>query len=137
MKTKTIVAATLASGAQAEDINTRIGKLTFENGIPSSESMAKLYDEMDFQRATQAYIWATPAVYFNEWAYKMQKELGVGYGDVAIWDNCSDPRTSAFIVGVQIQKFKGANLEIAFDMGNFPAASCVAAPTRSPCRGQV
>jgi len=38
-----------------EIIETRIGNLSFQNGIPSKESMTKLYDEMDFQRATQAY----------------------------------------------------------------------------------
>lgn len=45
-----------------ETINTRIGKLTFESGYPSKETVKKLYDEMDFQRAAQAYIWGIPAV---------------------------------------------------------------------------
>jgi hypothetical protein len=85
------VSATAASGQ--DSVQARIGKLSFEHGIPSKETMSKLYDEMDFQRATQAYIWATPAVYFNEWAVQMKKQLGVGYGDVAIWDNYCDPRT--------------------------------------------
>jgi hypothetical protein len=48
-------------------INTRIGELTFESGYPSQESVAKLYDEMDFQRACQAYIWGLPAVGMAEW----------------------------------------------------------------------
>ncbi len=72
---------------------TRIGELSFQNGIPSKESMTKLYDEMDFQRAVQAYIWATPAVHFNEWAFQMKRQLDLGYGDVAIWDNFCDPQT--------------------------------------------
>lgn len=72
---------------------TRIGDLSIEDGIPSKESIAKLYDEMDFQRATQDYIWAMPAVHFNEWAVQMKRQLGLGYGDVAIWDKFCDPRT--------------------------------------------
>ena len=37
-----------------ETIDTRIGKLTFESGYPSKETVQKLYDEMDVQRACQA-----------------------------------------------------------------------------------
>jgi hypothetical protein len=53
--------------AEEETIDTRIGKLTFESGYPSQETVQKLYDEMDFQRASQAYIWGIPAVGLNEW----------------------------------------------------------------------
>ena len=41
----------------AQEVQTRIGKLSFEGGYPSQETVAKLYDEMDFQRAVQAYLW--------------------------------------------------------------------------------
>ena len=34
-------------------IETRIGKLDFESGFPSDESVQKLYDEMDFHRHRQ------------------------------------------------------------------------------------
>src|SRR5262245_22306268 len=50
-----------------ETIDTRIGKLTFESGYPSKETVQKLYDEMDFQRACQAYLWGIPAVGLAEW----------------------------------------------------------------------
>src|SRR5262245_38279015 len=53
--------------AKEETVDTRIGKLTFESGYPSKETTQKLYDEMDFQRASQAYIWGLPAVGLNEW----------------------------------------------------------------------
>ena len=53
----------LAVPALAQETeNTRIGKLTFESGYPSKETTQKLYDEMDFQRASQAYLWGIPAV---------------------------------------------------------------------------
>jgi len=58
--------ATSPSLAQ-ETIDTRIGKLTFESGYPSKETVQKLYDEMDFQRAAQAYLWGIPAVGLAEW----------------------------------------------------------------------
>src|SRR5215469_4046902 len=34
----------------------------FEAGLPTPEVRQKLYDELDLQRATQAVIWAEPAV---------------------------------------------------------------------------
>src|SRR5262249_25988649 len=34
---------------------------------PSHETTNKLYEEMDFQRACQAYLWGIPAVGLNEW----------------------------------------------------------------------
>jgi hypothetical protein len=54
-----------ALGQESQD--TRIGKLTFESGYPSQQSIEKLYDEMDFQRGCQAYLWGIPAVGINEW----------------------------------------------------------------------
>jgi hypothetical protein len=59
--------AVLAISAHAETIDTRIGKLTFESGYPSRETTQKLYDEMDFQRAAQAYLWGIPAVGLAAW----------------------------------------------------------------------
>jgi hypothetical protein len=43
-------------------------------GLPATpEIVQKIYDEMDFQRATQAYIWALPIVAFNEWKLAHEK----------------------------------------------------------------
>jgi hypothetical protein len=50
-----------------ETKDTRIGRLAFESGYPSDDTVNKLYDEMDFQRACQAYLWGIPAVGLNEW----------------------------------------------------------------------
>ena len=51
-----------AVAADVQKVPTRLGDLTLENGYPSRETADRLYDEMDFQRATQAYLWALPAV---------------------------------------------------------------------------
>lgn len=67
--TSALLASTLlvAPARAQEMLDTRIGKLTFESGYPSQDTVQKLYDEMDFQRACQAYIWGIPAVGLNEW----------------------------------------------------------------------
>ena len=54
-------------GPAAETVKTRVGELKYESGYPTDETVQKLYDEMDFQRACQAYLWAIPAVGMNEW----------------------------------------------------------------------
>src|SRR5262249_42546119 len=61
------IALTSACGGGRETVDTRIGSLAFESGYPSQETVTKLYDEMDFQRACQAYLWGIPAVGMAEW----------------------------------------------------------------------
>ena len=60
--------AATTSLAVADIVKTRIGDFSFESGYPSPETQSKLLDDMDFQRATQAYIWALPIVNLAEWA---------------------------------------------------------------------
>jgi hypothetical protein len=54
-----------------QSIETRIGTLDFThdfaNGFPTDATVEQLYDERDFQRACQAYLWALPAVSFTSW----------------------------------------------------------------------
>lgn len=53
----------LASTGRADStVNSRIGELTFDSGYPTAATAQKLYDELDFQRAVQAYLWAMPFV---------------------------------------------------------------------------
>jgi hypothetical protein len=37
-------------------------KSVIEGGYPSAESTVALYDELDYQRAVQAYVWGVPLV---------------------------------------------------------------------------
>jgi hypothetical protein len=57
-----LAAMSIGATVHSQTIDTRIGKLDFELGVPTKETVAKLYDEMDFQRACQLYLWALPAV---------------------------------------------------------------------------
>ena len=47
---------------QAQPVDTRIGKLEFEQGVPTLPTVKNLYDQMDFQRACQLFLWAMPLV---------------------------------------------------------------------------
>jgi hypothetical protein len=43
-------------------VDTRLGTLEFFDGFPTDASVEKLYDNLDFQRAVQAYLLALPPV---------------------------------------------------------------------------
>src|SRR5262245_33774770 len=81
-----------SSLAQAQTIDTRFGRLEFQNGYPTETTTKRLFDEMDFQRAAQLYLWAVPAVSFESFRQGMKRDLGVDYNDFAIWDNFVDTK---------------------------------------------
>ena len=85
-----LVTLCVATPSLAETVNTRIGDLELENGYPSKETAQKLYDEMDFQRATQAYIWALPAVGFHALHLAHLNSFGAKDGDVVLYQNLKD-----------------------------------------------
>jgi len=75
----TFAALSTTAFADEELIKTRIGDLSFthsfEAGYPTDETGKKLLNEMDFQRACQAYIWSIPFVSFAQWHYVQYEVL--------------------------------------------------------------
>jgi hypothetical protein len=72
--------------------DTRIGALNFENGFPSEDTTRKLFDEIDYQRAVQAYLWGYPAVSFESIRIGSKRDLGADLNDFVIADNYADPK---------------------------------------------
>jgi hypothetical protein len=68
MRRKAVKASKPKRAPESEARETRIGELVYESGSPTPATVAKLYDEIDFQRACQAYLWGIPAVGLHEWA---------------------------------------------------------------------
>ncbi len=62
----------------------RIGPLAFEGGYPTDAAVTRLYDEMDFQRATQCYLWAIPIVSFAKCQEQYEKVFGQEDGDLVL-----------------------------------------------------
>ena len=79
-----------SSFTQAQSIDTRIGRLYLDAGYPTKVTAQKLYDEMDFQRATQAFIWALPAVGFQALHLAHLNSFGAKDGDVVLYQNLKD-----------------------------------------------
>jgi len=77
-----------------QSYDTRIGKLTFTqdfaNGYPSKETYEKLFDEMDFQRACQLYLWAIPIVSFAQWIHAHHVQLGAKNGQIVYFESYED-----------------------------------------------
>lgn len=80
------VFSALAAFGQDQATNTRIGELKFTHdfasGYPTKETVEKLYDERDFQRACQAYLWSIPAVSFAQWQHGLAS-FGAGNFEIA------------------------------------------------------
>lgn len=80
-------AALLIAGvAQAQDSHYQgLANAPFEKDYPTAAATRTLRDELIFQRATQAYLWALPAI--NIWAMKegSEKVFGAGYNVLPVW----------------------------------------------------
>lgn len=89
-----VVAAALSlasmATAQPQAVETRIGTLEFHHGLPTKATVEKLYDELDFQRACQAYMWGLPLVGMAEWQQAHYQTFGAGDGDIVIYNNYRD-----------------------------------------------
>lgn len=80
----------LVPSVHAEKVETRVGTIELELGVPNEQSAQMLFDSMDFQRACQAYLWALPAVGFEYVLREQRNELGARNGDVVIYKGYRD-----------------------------------------------
>src|SRR6476469_3868323 len=75
--------------AENQTVNSRIGKLEFThdfaNGYPTRETVERLYDARDFQRACQADLGAIPAVSFAQWQRVEPRSHLLARSDVGRW----------------------------------------------------
>ena len=89
MRAKTILAGMCAcsvvfSWVHAQQLPTngsvesRLGKLELENGYPTEATVKKMYDDIDFQRACQAYLWALPMMGMVQWQDEQRDKFGAG-----------------------------------------------------------
>jgi hypothetical protein len=78
--------------ASPNTVETRFGTLRFSDGVPDQASTEKIYDNLDFQRAVQAYLLALPAV--NQAANRAGTlVMGPANTTVLIWEQLVDSRT--------------------------------------------
>jgi hypothetical protein len=79
--------AMLTAGATLADDShyQQLANAPFVKDYPTAETSRTMVDELMFQRATQAYLWALPAI--NMWAMKegSEKVFGAGYNVLPVW----------------------------------------------------
>lgn len=87
-----LLGAALATAGfvQAETVDTPVGPIELELGVPTEASADALFDAMDFQRACQAYLWALPTVGFEYVLREQRGSLGAKNGDVVIYKGYRD-----------------------------------------------
>ena len=95
-------------------VETRIGTLKFERGYPTEETKRKVFDEIDYQRAVQVYLWAYPAVSFQSIMMEAKRGLGAELNVMGIADNFVDPK-SLWLTANDITIYALANLDLGKD----------------------
>ncbi len=109
----TFLSVLCASSALAEDkpitgpIKTPFGELELYKGLPATAKDSQaLFDELDFQRACQTYIWALPIVSFAEWQAQGQAVFGAGDCDLVVYTTYKDKQgiltanaTTTYVLG--------------------------------------
>ncbi|MXO59935.1 DUF1214 domain-containing protein [Altererythrobacter salegens] len=76
-----------------EVVETPYGPVTIEHNFTTDDSIDMLYDILDFQRACQAYIWATPAVSFKQWGVAQAEAFDArNLGDFVVYTSLNEKR---------------------------------------------
>jgi hypothetical protein len=91
-----MLAAVLAHGVAAAADPTRfeaLGRLPFAENRPTQETAEALRDELLFQRATQAYLWALPLINTLGMKVGSEKVFGAGYDVLPVWKKRLDAKT--------------------------------------------
>jgi hypothetical protein len=59
-------------------VESRLGRIELKNGYPTKATAKKIYGDIDFQRACQAYLWALPLMAMQEWQREQRETFGAG-----------------------------------------------------------
>ena len=70
-----------------------LSKLPFKDNFPTPEASARLYDEMQFQRAVQVYLWALPAMNMVAMRDGQAAAFGADNNVLAIWKDRINAKT--------------------------------------------
>ncbi len=107
-------------------IATHYGHIQLEHNYPTDSSSVVLFDMMDAQRASQAYMWATPLIGFASWKKEQAKSYEADrFGDFVVFKSLKEKRgivtgnlTTPYIISFM-------NLEKAPILINYPAGKTI------------
>jgi hypothetical protein len=76
-----------------EVVATPYGLVRLEHSFPDDESSTLLFDALDVQRATQAWLWSIPLVGFAYWRDQQAEVFDAHrFGDVVVYDTLREKR---------------------------------------------
>src|SRR4051812_24072458 len=61
----------------------RLGQVEFDGELPARRDLALVFDELDYQMACQAYLWALPLVSYAQWRAQHYEVFGATSSDLA------------------------------------------------------
>jgi hypothetical protein len=64
-------------------------RIAMDGELPSKDAIPALFDEMDYQQATQCYLWGLPLVAFAEWQ-QQHINFGAGSNDLVFYNSYDD-----------------------------------------------
>jgi len=91
-----VVSATIMVTGMAHGQSARfdaLANLPFEQNRPTPETAKTLMDELEFQQATQAYLWAMPLINTLGMKFGSEKVFGAGYNILPVWKERLDTKT--------------------------------------------
>jgi hypothetical protein len=68
-------------------LEARVGHVDFDRGSPTKQGTEQLFEIQDFQRATQLYQWAIPAIGVMGWQRANKANGATGETDWVVYDN--------------------------------------------------
>jgi hypothetical protein len=89
-----LCAIALVTGVQAQDNHWKeLTELEFPGDYPTKESSSRLFDELDFQRAVQVYLWALPAMNVDAMRQGSEAAFGAGNHILPVWKDRLNTKT--------------------------------------------
>ena len=117
-----VVTSAHAQVTTPNSVKTRIGDLKFERGYPTEETTRKVFDEIDYQRAVQAYLWAYPVVSFESIRIATKRDLGLDYNDFTIAEKLADSIGETWRASARSQDVRD-RAGVRLDLGIVPCAA--------------
>ena len=103
-------------------VDTSIGTLQFPNGVPTSETAQKVYDELDLQRGVSSFLDGLRGVSMFA-ARKGIRDAGVADNDVLIFSGLMDARSLFLTANASIFSAISTSPMARSSWGRLPARS--------------
>ncbi|MCR4032633.1 MULTISPECIES: DUF1254 domain-containing protein [Flavobacterium] len=76
--------------AENKAVSNNESTVKMDGELPSKESVSTLFDEMDFQQATQCYLWGLPLMVFAEWQHIQYTTFNATSNDLVLYNTYND-----------------------------------------------